>query len=671
MSNDRYQNKTYIGSGGMATVYHAWDSLVGRDVALKEIAEELRGNEDVRDMFLSEARKMAQVKHLNVVQVYDVLYNDGIPTIVQEFMEGGSLGAKIGASTMSSDEVLKMLNDVTYGLRAIHAAGLIHRDMKPDNVLGDKGDWKVGDFGVAMSGEEEVLPFVGSKYAAPEVLNAPDTISVRSDIYSIGVMAMELLLGSERFEASAREALILEQGEPPGGRDTAAAFWQRWVSGNASLPPLNEIEPSISEGLAEFLLRLTAKDPDQRPTDCDVVLAEIARLREDESMRMGAPTAPNNKVKQKKDTAEEPEGKAKSPLWFKAIIAAGVVLLLGIGALFVLPKSDKQYNIELVSEPPGASVSINGQALPDAAPIAAELKLGDIILWEMPGFTSTEITLAKGIPGLLRNEAEQLQLTTILERSILHVQIVTEPDGASLTVNGAPLAEQESPYRELGVGDVITVEKPGYKTSEVALIANMSELIPLDSGEYVLNVALEREFYLDSSQMTQAYLSGRWNRLERVSLRWKDTAQEETNFVLPLDTPVSFDMLSNASGVLSVLHLGSNDILALIYPDPNDETREVVAGQKMNIGDELSLVTSEPVGRDWMVFIVSESPLTIPKIEGVGLIESWARGYRFGPLKSPAEQLLVHIMEQTENNILAVEIIEIDVVKDVVIDIEE
>ncbi|MFT4520720.1 MAG: serine/threonine protein kinase [Halioglobus sp.] len=587
MSDDRYQNKTYIGSGGMATVYRAWDSLVGRDVALKEIAEELRGNEDVREMFLNEARKMARVKHLNVVQVYDVLYNDGIPTIVQEFMDGGSLGAKIGASTMSPDEVLKMLNDVIYGLRAIHAAGLIHRDMKPDNVLGDKGDWKVGDFGVAMSGDEEVLPFVGSKYAAPEVLNAPDTISVRSDIYSVGVMAMELLLGSERFEASAREAMILKQGEPPGGRDTAAAFWQRWVSGSASLPPLNQIEPTISEGLAEFLLRLTSKDQDQRPSDCDVVLAEIARLREDESMRMGAPTAPNNKVKQKKDITEEPEKKAKSPLWFKAIIAVGLVLLLGIGALFVLPKGDKQYNIELVSQPPGASVSINGQALPDASPVVVDLKLGDVILWKMSGFTSTEVTLAKGIPGLLRNEAEQLQLTT----------------------------------------------------------------------------KLIRDFYLDSSQMSQAYLSGRWNHLERVQVSWKDTSQEETNFVLPLDTPVSFDMQSNSSGVLSVLHLGSNDLLALIYPDPNNETREVIAGQKMNIGDELSLVTSEPVGRDWMVFIVSERPLNIPTIEGFGLIESWARGYEFGLMKSPAEQLLVSIMEQTENNILAVEIIEIDVVK--------
>ena len=90
MANERYENKTYVGSGGMATVYRAWDSVVGRDVALKEIAEELRQDPEVRDMFMREARKMAKVRHRNVVQVYDVLLENEAATLVQEYMDGGS-----------------------------------------------------------------------------------------------------------------------------------------------------------------------------------------------------------------------------------------------------------------------------------------------------------------------------------------------------------------------------------------------------------------------------------------------------------------------------------------------------------------------------------------------------------------------------------------------------
>lgn len=663
MSDERYEGKTYIGSGGMATVYRAWDSLVGRDVALKEIAEELRGNEDVRDMFLNEARKMAQVKHRNVVQVYDVLYNDGIPTIVQEYMEAGSLAAKIGASTMSSDEVLKMLSDVTYGLRAIHAAGLIHRDMKPDNVLGDKGDWKVGDFGVAMSGDEEVLPFIGSKYAAPEVLNAPDTISVRSDIYSVGVMAMELLLGSERFEASAREALILVQGEPPGGRDTSAAFWQRWVSGSASLPPLNEIEPSISKNMAAFLTRLTAKNPEERPTDCDVVLAEIAKLREDESMRMGAPTAITNKIKPKKENTDQPQEKAKSPLWFKALIAVGLILLLGIGALFLMPTGDKQYTVALISDPPGASVSVNGQALPDSSPVSTVLKLGDVIAWEMPGFISKNLTMAKDTPGLVRDESNELSLTTELERLTLRVIVISKPDGTSLTINGQPATDDGAVYHEVATGDVLGIEKQGYKTSELTVAENMSELTLLDSGNYVLNVSLEREFFIGSSEMAQTYLLQEWRKVQSLPISRGDNNYDGNAFVIPIGTRVSFDLHPQASGTLSAIHLGSDNFLTLVYPNQDNESREVAAGERLNLGEELSVVASEPLGRDWMVFLVTEKPLTIPEIEGSGPIGDWARYYEFGPLNSPGEQLLTDIVNQSGNTILAMEIVPVDIVK--------
>ena len=157
--SDRFTNKTYVGSGAMATVYRAWDSVMQRDVALKEIADELQDNADVRELLLNEARKIAKIKHPNVVQIYDVTYDDSIPGDCPEFVGGGDLSTAVGgSSTASVDVPLKVLHDVFSGLDAIHSSGLIHRDIKPDNLLNADGTWKLVDFGVAMQGDEDSYP---------------------------------------------------------------------------------------------------------------------------------------------------------------------------------------------------------------------------------------------------------------------------------------------------------------------------------------------------------------------------------------------------------------------------------------------------------------------------------------------------------------------------------
>lgn len=413
MDSTRYENKTYIGSGGMATVYRAWDSVIGRDVALKEIAEELRADEEVREMFIREARKMAQVLHRNVIQIYDVLLDDQSATLVEEYMDGGSLAKRVGASSMSTDETLKMLQDVTYGLQAIHEAGLVHRDMKPDNILSKNGEWKVGDFGVAMSGDEEVLPFLGSKYAAPEVLNAPETISERSDIYSMGIMAAELVLGSQRFEEVAREALTNSNPAAGGTKETSATFWQRWVSSDAELPLLSEINPVISREFSEFVAKLTARDPSSRHEDAADVIDSIRGLRESESMRMGAPTAPDPRVKRK--AAKDNKEQKKQPLWFKVTAAIGILLLAAVGFLLFAKSKPKTYDINLVTLPEAASVSVNGSDLEKPTPTLTELRLGDSLVFSKQGFETRELVLVKGMEELEKNDEGALVLSIALE----------------------------------------------------------------------------------------------------------------------------------------------------------------------------------------------------------------------------------------------------------------
>lgn len=331
--SDRFTKKTYVGSGAMATVYRAWDSVMQRDVALKEIADELQDNADVRELLLNEARKIAKIKHPNVVQIYDVTYDDGIPTIVQEFVGGGDLASSVGSSTASVDVTLKVLHDVFSGLDAIHSSGLIHRDIKPDNLLNGDGTWKLVDFGVAMQGDEDVIPFVGSKYAAPEILLAPETISAKSDFYSAGVMAMEMLLGSATFERVAREVTAKSTGSE--GPENPNAFWQKWSYSKLAWPRLEEVDKKFSAQLSDFIAKLIAHEADARPVNAAEVLAALNELRDAERQILSAPTLPL--AGSAPPASEGAPKKKKQPLWFKAIAGVLLVCLLGLGALLLMP----------------------------------------------------------------------------------------------------------------------------------------------------------------------------------------------------------------------------------------------------------------------------------------------------------------------------------------------
>lgn len=332
--SERFTNKTYVGSGAMATVYRAWDSVMQRDVALKEIADELQDNADVRELLLNEARKIAKIKHINVVQIYDVTYDDGIPTIVQEFVGGGDLSSAVGSSAASVDITLKVLHDVFSGLEAIHSSGLIHRDIKPDNLLNSDGTWKLVDFGVAMQGDEDVIPFVGSKYAAPEILLAPETISAKTDFYSAGVMAMELLLGATTFERVAREVTAKSTGSE--GPENPNAFWQKWSYSKLAWPRLEEVDSKFSAPLSDFIAKLIAHDANARPASASEIVVALDELREAERQILSAPTLPlAGASAQPNDTAPQ---KKKQPLWFKAIVGILLIFLLVLGALLMLPK---------------------------------------------------------------------------------------------------------------------------------------------------------------------------------------------------------------------------------------------------------------------------------------------------------------------------------------------
>jgi tRNA A-37 threonylcarbamoyl transferase component Bud32 len=211
LAGERYELEDRLGHGGMATVYRARDLKLDREVAIKLLAENLAGDDEIRKRFSREARLAARLDHPNVVQVFDVGEDEDRPFIVMEHVEGGTLGDRLSRRrrTLDRGESLRLLGQLCDGLGHAHAKKLIHRDIKPQNLLLRSSDdcLKITDFGIARAAEETTRltrpgKVIGTdRYMAPEQL-ADGRITPATDVYACGVVADELLPESRSPELS-------------------------------------------------------------------------------------------------------------------------------------------------------------------------------------------------------------------------------------------------------------------------------------------------------------------------------------------------------------------------------------------------------------------------------------------------------------------------------------
>jgi serine/threonine protein kinase len=211
----RYTIEHELGRGGMAVVHAGADSGLDRRVALKVLAAHLAGDEAFRARFLREARIAASLHHPNLVRVYDIVELDGLPCIVMELVEGGTLAH----GRLSLDEAAQVADGVAYA----HAHGIVHRDLKPGNLLrGNDGVVKITDFGIARATEETRVTQIGTvlgtlRYLSPEQAEGRE-VGPASDVYSLGVVLDELLV--ERPPA-VRAMLERCRARDPRSRPTA------------------------------------------------------------------------------------------------------------------------------------------------------------------------------------------------------------------------------------------------------------------------------------------------------------------------------------------------------------------------------------------------------------------------------------------------------------------
>ncbi|MEU2505202.1 protein kinase [Streptomyces sp. NPDC007863] len=223
VANGRYQLRDLLGEGGMASVYLAYDSALDRQVAIKTLHTELGREASFRERFRREAQAVAKLSHTNIVSVFDTGEDtlDGglMPYIVMEYVEGQPLGSALASDVrqygaMPADKALKVTADVLAALEVSHEMGLVHRDIKPGNVMMTKrGVVKVMDFGIARAMQSGVTSMtqtgmvVGTpQYLSPEqALGRP--VDARSDLYSVGIMLFQLLTGRLPFDADSPLAI--------------------------------------------------------------------------------------------------------------------------------------------------------------------------------------------------------------------------------------------------------------------------------------------------------------------------------------------------------------------------------------------------------------------------------------------------------------------------------
>ena len=341
----RYTALKLVARGGMGEVYRATDTVLERPVAVKVLSDRYARDSEARTRFKREARAAARLSgELHVITVFDVGEHEERPFIVMEYLEGGSLHDKLSAGRIEPHEALDWLGQAADALDTAHRRGIVHRDVKPANLLLDRGgSLQVLDFGIASAAGSDALTLPGTVlgtagYLSPEQARGEPATSA-SDRYALGVVAFELLTGRRPFAA-----------------DTTLT--EAFAHASAPIPQASAIAPTLNGDVDAVLARALAKDPSDRPSSCGELVAGLRRaLAADAAPTLGGAGAPPSVRRYRLRSWRQP-----------VLAAAAAAVAAGIAVAALALRSDSTPQHAAIPAKNVASPANNAASTTGAAP---------------------------------------------------------------------------------------------------------------------------------------------------------------------------------------------------------------------------------------------------------------------------------------------------------------
>jgi len=459
--NGRYRLEARIGTGGMSSVYRATDETLERPVAIKLMNREISTDSDQLERFRREARAVAQLSHPHIVGVIDYGEDQGRPYIALEYVEGETLKERIRRKgELDVAEAVAYAIEIARALGAAHARHIVHRDVKPQNVLIDEeGSAKVTDFGIARSLDDDGLTADGrvlgtTDYVSPEQALGHD-VTGQSDLYSLGVVLYEMLTGSVPFRGENQVAVAMKHVRE-------------------ELPDVQTLRPEVSASLAAVIDRATAKDLHERYRSDEELIADLEDVLALEAARSGTATGEATTVLRtlpSRARRRVPLRVRSRPAWIALAALLAVVALVG-GIVLLGDRTHRGTGTEKTAGG-GAltAVGLKSDAAHDYDPLADDDEHGDETAFAIDGNPSTVWTTESYTTGELQKDGVGLVLDAAPGAIFRQLRVKTPTSGFAASV-----------YVASGDAAPSTVPNPGW--TQVASVAAVSskQTIDLDTA---------------------------------------------------------------------------------------------------------------------------------------------------------------------------------------------
>lgn len=439
----RYRIRRVIGVGGMAMVFEATDLVMNRIVAVKMLKDELSHDEVAVKRFINESKAVSMLSHPNIVKIFDVSVKGNLKYFVMERIEGITLKSymkKKGA--LSTEEVLSYTEQVLKALEHAHSKGIVHRDIKPQNILLLKnGRVKVTDFGIAMLEDGDVVPMddkaIGTVYYISPEQASGKGIDTRSDLYSLGILMYEMATGTLPFNA-----------------DTPISIAMMQVKEQPKAP--TEIQANIPKGLEQIILGAMEKMPERRFQSAEQMLRYIARLRGNPSFifKTRKPTANNpadavvsavidtDMSKQKSTTRNRrPQSRSMFPIIFGVTIAFLIVFITSAITILDLVLKDQSINAPLTIEVP----NVLGNIYDEEMEKLFDASIYKLVIEPVYDANTPENTVIKQDPeaGASRRVIKNQQYCTVTLTISKGAETLTVPDYSIMEYRSVQLAAEK------------------------------------------------------------------------------------------------------------------------------------------------------------------------------------------------------------------------------------